>query len=111
MAENKLLEKLEDLKAKYASLQEQLSDPELIADMKRFVQVNKEYKELEPIMAAGAEYRRQDSRSKGARAPDHRAGLRRTRTDAGTHVPGVRHRSDAFRFYCLSSPLLFVHPR
>ena len=59
MAENKLLEKLEDLKAKYASLQQQLADPELIADMKRFVQVNKEYKELEPIMAAGAEYRRQ----------------------------------------------------
>ena len=54
MAENKLLEKLEDLKAKYASLQQQLADPELIADMKRFVQVNKEYKELEPMMAAGA---------------------------------------------------------
>ncbi len=59
MAENKLLEKLEDLKAKYASLQNQLADPELISDMKRFVQVNKEYKELEPIMAAGEEYRRQ----------------------------------------------------
>ena len=59
MAENKLLEKLQDLKAKYASLQQQLADPELIADMKRFVQVNKEYKELEPIMAAGEEYRRQ----------------------------------------------------
>ena len=59
MTENKLLEKLEDLKSKYASLQEQLADPELIADMKRFVQVNKEYKELEPIIAAGAEYRRQ----------------------------------------------------
>jgi peptide chain release factor 1 len=59
MAENKLLDKLEDLKAKYASLQNQLADPELISDMKRFVQVNKEYKELEPIMAAGEEYRRQ----------------------------------------------------
>ena len=59
MAENKLLEKLEDLKAKYASLQNQLADPELISDMKRFVQVNKEYKELEPIIAAGEEYRRQ----------------------------------------------------
>ncbi len=59
MAENKLLEKLEDLKDKFATLQQQISDPELISDMKRYVQLNKEYKELEPIIAAGAEYRRQ----------------------------------------------------
>ena len=59
MAENSLLEKIEDLKAKFASLQQQLADPELISDMKRYVQTNKEYKELEPIMAAGEEYRRQ----------------------------------------------------
>ena len=59
MAENSLLEKLEDLKVKFAALQQQLADPELISDMKRYVQLNKEYKELEPIMAAGEQYRRQ----------------------------------------------------
>ena len=59
MVENSLLEKLEDLKVKFAALQQQLADPELISDMKRYVQLNKEYKELEPIMAAGEQYRRQ----------------------------------------------------
>ncbi|MBR3030505.1 MAG: peptide chain release factor 1 [Bacteroidales bacterium] len=56
MAENTLLSKLADLEAKYQSLEEQISSPEVIADMKKFVQLNKEYKELEPIVAAGKQY-------------------------------------------------------
>lgn len=59
MAENTLRSKISDLKEKYKSLQEQLADPELISDMKRFVKVNKDFKELEPIIAAGEEYRLQ----------------------------------------------------
>ncbi|MBQ7222484.1 MAG: PCRF domain-containing protein, partial [Bacteroidales bacterium] len=58
MAENTLLSKLQDLKDKFNSLSEQLADPEVIADMKKFVQLNKDYKELEPIIAAGDQYRR-----------------------------------------------------
>ena len=58
MAENTLLEKLQGLQDKYESLQNQLADPDVISDMKKFVQLNKEYKELEPIIAAGNEYRK-----------------------------------------------------
>ena len=58
MAENTLLEKVLSLQDKYKKLEEQLADPAVIADMKKFVQLNKDYKELEPIIAAGLEYKR-----------------------------------------------------
>ena len=56
MAENSLLEKVLGLQEKYEALQAQLSDPEVISDMKKFVQLNKEYKELTPIIEAGNEF-------------------------------------------------------
>ena len=58
MAENTLLEKVLSLQDKYKKLEQQLADPEVIADMKKFVQLNKDYKELQPIIAAGLEYKR-----------------------------------------------------
>ena len=58
MADNSLLEKVLGLQEKYEALQAQLSDPEVIGDMKRFVQLNKEYKELTPIIEAGNEFKR-----------------------------------------------------
>ncbi len=58
MAENTLIEKLASLKEKYDRIAEQISDPEVIADMKRYVQLNKDYKELEPIIEAGARYKK-----------------------------------------------------
>ena len=56
MADTKLLEKVLSLEDKFQSLQEQLSSPEVMSDMKRYVQLNKDYKELEPIIKAGKEY-------------------------------------------------------
>lgn len=59
MAENNtLLDKVLGLQDKYNSLQEQLSDPAVISDMKKYVQLNKEYKELVPIIKAGQEYKK-----------------------------------------------------
>ena len=58
MAENSLLEKVLGLQEKYEALQAQLSDPEVISDMKKFVQLNKEYKELTPIIEAGNEFKK-----------------------------------------------------
>ncbi len=58
MAENTLLDKVLSLQDKYRQLEAQLSDPEVIGDMKRFVQLNKDYKELQPIIRAGLEYKR-----------------------------------------------------
>lgn len=52
------MEKVLGLQEKYESLQAQLSDPEVISDMKKFVQLNKEYKELSPIIKAGMEYKK-----------------------------------------------------
>ena len=58
MAENTLLEKVLSLQDKFQSLQEQLASPEVVSDMKRFVQLNKDYKELEPIIEAGHAYKK-----------------------------------------------------
>ena len=43
MADNTLLEKVLSLQDKYKRLEEQLADPEVIADMKKFVQLSKHY--------------------------------------------------------------------
>ncbi len=58
MSENTLLEKVMGLQEKYETLQSQLSDPEVISDMKKYVQLNKEFKELAPIIKAGNEYKK-----------------------------------------------------
>ena len=58
MSENTLLEKVLGLQEKYETLQSQLSDPEVISDMKKYVQLNKEFKELAPIIKAGNEYKK-----------------------------------------------------
>lgn len=58
MADTKIIEKIEGLKEKFESISQQIADPEVIADMKRYVQLNKEYKELEPIIAAGDNYKK-----------------------------------------------------
>ena len=58
MAENTLLTKVLSLQDKFQSLQDQLSSPDVMSDMKRFVQLNKDYKELEPIIKAGLEYKK-----------------------------------------------------
>lgn len=55
---NTLLEKVLSLQDKFDSLQNQLSDPEVMSDMKKYVQLNKDYKELQPIIKAGLEYKR-----------------------------------------------------
>ena len=46
------------LQEKYDGLQKQLADPEVISDMKKYVQLNKEYKELAPIIEAGTAYKK-----------------------------------------------------
>ncbi len=57
MAENSILSRLDGLKLKYEEIGQQLTDPEIIGDVKRFVALNKEYKELQPVVEASEEYR------------------------------------------------------
>lgn len=58
MAQNTLLERVLSLQDKFQSLQDQLSSPEVMSDMKKYVQLNKDYKQLEPIIKAGLEYKK-----------------------------------------------------
>ena len=51
-----MIEKLRALKDKFEYLEGQLSDPELVADMKKFMKVNKEYKDLKPLVEAHDKY-------------------------------------------------------
>lgn len=45
-----ILRKLEGIHEQYQYLEEQLSNPEIVTDMKKFTKTNKEYKKLEPIV-------------------------------------------------------------
>ena len=57
MADNYILTRLDGLKLKYEEIGQKLTDPEVIADVKQFIQFNKEYRELEPIIEASERYR------------------------------------------------------
>ncbi len=52
-----ILEKLEAIKNRWGEIAEQMSDPAAMADMKRFVKLNKDYKELEPVVNAYKTYK------------------------------------------------------
>lgn len=52
-----MLEKLAELHKKYEEIAEQMTDPAVISDMKKFVKLNKDYSELEPLSKAYVEYK------------------------------------------------------
>jgi peptide chain release factor 1 len=51
-----MLQKIQAIREKYLHLEEQLSDPGIVADVDRSKKVNKEYKKLQPIVLAGNKY-------------------------------------------------------
>jgi len=51
-----MIDKLRALRDKFELLQEQLSDPSVTSDMKRFLKINKEYKGLQPFVEAHDKY-------------------------------------------------------
>lgn len=50
--ENSLLEKLEGIRLRFEEVAEQITNPEVISDTKRYIKLNKEYKELERVVDA-----------------------------------------------------------
>ena len=52
-----LLSKLEFIKDRWEEVGKKITDPEIIADMKQYVKLNKEYKDLEPIVNAYNNYK------------------------------------------------------
>lgn len=51
-----ILDKLKDLKNQWKEIEEQMTDPEIIADRKRFTKLNKDYNDLQPVVKAYDEY-------------------------------------------------------
>ncbi|MDR1593326.1 MAG: peptide chain release factor 1 [Prevotellaceae bacterium] len=56
MSENKLLDKLKGIKIRFEEIGQQITDPAVIADMKKFITLNREYRELEPVVGAATRY-------------------------------------------------------
>jgi peptide chain release factor 1 len=52
-----LLDKLEAIVDRFHYLEEKLSDPSIIGDQKQFAKINKEYKDITPIVNATNEYK------------------------------------------------------
>jgi peptide chain release factor 1 len=52
-----LADKLEGIKHRWKDLEQQLGDPALVADMTQYKKVNKEYRDLEPVVEAYEAYK------------------------------------------------------
>ncbi|HJN05740.1 MAG TPA: peptide chain release factor 1 [Bacteroidales bacterium] len=52
-----MIDKLEVIKNRWEEIADQMNDPEVITDMKRYVKLNKDYKDLEPLITAYKEYK------------------------------------------------------
>jgi len=57
MSRNIILEKLEGVKNRFEEVSQLIAEPEIVADMKRYIKLNKEYKDLEPVILAYKEYK------------------------------------------------------
>ncbi len=57
MAENSLLSRLEGIEARFAEVSTLITDPDVISDMKRYVKLTKEYKDLEKLTQATRKYK------------------------------------------------------
>lgn len=57
MAEQSLLERLDGIEARFEEVSTLITDPAVIADMKRYVRLSKEYKDLERLTALTRRYR------------------------------------------------------
>lgn len=52
-----ILSKLDGIRDKFKTISEEITSPEVISDMKRYIQLNREYKELTPIIEAADKYK------------------------------------------------------
>lgn len=58
MAEETLLDRLDGIENRFQEVATLITDPAVIADMRRYVHLSKEYKDLEKLVALTARYRR-----------------------------------------------------
>lgn len=57
MAEYALLEKYESIRHRFEEVQQMITDPETMTDMKRYIKLNQEYKNLEKLVSVFREYK------------------------------------------------------
>lgn len=57
MADNMILDRLEGVKLRFEEVAQQITDPSVMADVQRFIKLNKEYKNLEPLIDAYKNYK------------------------------------------------------
>ncbi len=57
MANNLILEKLEGVKQRFVEVGELLTNQEVLSDMERYISLNREYKDLQPIIEAYEKYK------------------------------------------------------
>ena len=57
MSNNTILSKLEGLRRKFEEIGQQITDPMVMSDMKRYVSLNKEYRDLEPLVESYDRYK------------------------------------------------------
>lgn len=67
MTENIILNKLEGVVARFQEVGRLITQPEIISDMKRYVKLNKEYSQLEPLVEAYNKYKNLLSNIQNAR--------------------------------------------
>jgi peptide chain release factor 1 len=68
MSDNTILSKLEGLRQKFEEIGQQITDPAVMSDMKKYVSLNKDYRELEPLVEAYDNYKNILSNISSARA-------------------------------------------
>ena len=52
-----MLEKLEAIYERYLNIEKQINDPAVMSDMKNYIRLSKDYKELQPVIAAFKQYK------------------------------------------------------
>ena len=62
-----MLEKLFHIKKRYEEVEQKLADPAVIADMKQFMKLNKEYRDLEKVVEAYESYKKVMDNISGAK--------------------------------------------
>ena len=62
-----MLDKLDAIKNRFDEVSELIVDPNIISDMKQYIQLNKEYKDLQPIIEAYQQYKNILSNIKNAK--------------------------------------------
>ncbi|HAM10521.1 MAG: peptide chain release factor 1 [Bacteroidetes bacterium GWE2_41_25] len=57
MANNMILERLEGVRSRFTEVSDLLTQPDILSDMKKYVRLNKEYKDLLPVVGAYERYK------------------------------------------------------